>query len=1144
MEPWSATTAAETGTPPLSLCLFGPLEVRLHGAPLPHLRSRKGHWLLALLALRTGRELERSWLAGTLWPDSSQSQALSHLRKSLLDLRRALGPEACRLASPSPQTLCLDLSSAEVDLLAFDRAIACGDAPLLERAVRLYRGQLLEGCAEEWVLAERSQREQAYLTALEHLADHARSRGDAATAEQYLRQVLAVDPLREGTQRALMETLAGDGHYAAATQVYRELRLLLHRELNAAPAPETQALFEQLRAQARRLAQAVPATALAAAPPASAATSPLLPEGTVTFLFTDIEGSTRLWEQHPEAMRRALARHHELVSQGIEAHGGSVITRQGEGDSFFAVFARAGDAVAAACALQRELQAERWPEETLLRVRMALHTGEAELRGGDYFGGAVNRCARLRGVGHGGQTLLSQTTAALVRDELPEGVSLRDLGTHRLKDLQRPEPIFQLMYPELAGEFPPLRSLEAFAHNLPLQLTRFIGREREMEAVKRLLQRTRLLTLTGAGGCGKSRLALQVAAELVGEYAEGVWFVELAALSEPALVPQTLAAALGVREEPGRPLLGTLVDALRPRSLLLVLDNCEHLLPACAQLAEGLLRSCPNVRLLATSREGLGIAGEQSYRVPCLSVPDPEQLPPLGALQQYEAVSLFADRAILSQPEFAVTAANAAAVAQVCQRLDGIPLALELAAARVKVLPVEKIAARLDDRFRLLTGGSRTAAAASGTRRQQTLRALIDWSYHLLTEPERTLLRRLSVFAGGWTLEAVEAVCPGEGIEGWEILDLLTSLVEKSLVLHEEPGRESRYRLLETVREYGRECLELHGEAAAATERHARYFLAQVEELKVAARERGSVDQEEWFDQLDAEYAGLRLAAALREFWIVRGHFSAARRWLERILAQRSDGAPAAAWAGALLAAGSLAYFRGDYSSARSLLTESLAVARAVQEPEPVVWSLLYLGTLLRAEGDLVGARCLFEESLVVAEETGNAGDIAWSLRGMGFVASEQSDYAGACAYLERSLALAREIGDNSGVAWSLLNLADTARRLRDHARAATLYRESLICFEKTSSKRNLAFALEGLAWLVSEEGRSERAAQLLGAAELLREASGCPIAPSDRGAYDGLVAAVRTSLGGEAFAAMWAEGRAMTPDQATAYALDPCENA
>ncbi len=544
-----------------------------------------------------------------------------------------------------------------------------------------------------------------------------------------------------------------------------------------------------------------------------------LPTGTVTFLFTDIEGSTQLWEQHPTAMQAALAQHDAILRQAIEANGGYVFKTVG--DAFCAAFPTAPEALNAALETQRALNktsevletSEVWP----LRVRVGLHTGAAEERDHDYFGPTLNRVARMFSAGHGGQTILSLATYELVRDHLPSGAALRDLGEHRLKDLTRPEHIFQLLAPDLPADFPPLKTLDAWPNNLPVQLTSFVGREKEMAEIKQQLAplvpsgrggggegRVRLLTLTGPGGTGKTRLSLQTAADLLDAFANGVWLVELAPLADPALVPQTVATALGVREQQGRPVQATLTDYLREKKLLLILDNCEHLVEACASLADALLHACPGLKILASSREALGIAGEAPYRVPSLAIPDPRHLPPLETLTQYEAVRLFIERATTALPAFTVTNDNAPALAQICHRLDGIPLALELAAARVKLLRVEQIAARLDDRFRLLTGGSRTALP-----RQQTLRALIDWSYDLLSEPERALLQRLAVFAGGWTLEAAEAVCSEQKAVGSgqkaedktlpsafrilpsafrilpsDVLDLLSRLVDKSVMVN------------------------------------------------------------------------------------------------------------------------------------------------------------------------------------------------------------------------------------------------------------------------------------------------------------------------------------------------------------------------
>jgi class 3 adenylate cyclase len=694
---------------------------------LTRFRTQKTGALLAYLAYYPQRAHPRDELIERFWPEADPHAASNSLSQALSSLRQQLEPPGVSAGSVlianraavrfNPEAITTDV--AELDTALHAAAAAASDAErqqCLAQAVGLYRGDFLPGYYEPWVLEQREWLAESYFQALGELLTLLEQTDELHRALEYARRGVQLDPLREEARRDLMRLYAALDQPEPALRQYRELEQRLKQELQAEPSAATRALARQIEeGQPPRL---VPPSRSTTALPAVE-----VPTGTVTFLLTDIEGSTRLWEEHPEAMEAVLARHDDLAAGIVAAHDGILVKHRGEGDSLFAVFPRALDAITTACALQRALQTEVWPANLPLRVRMAIHTGDAAVREGDYLGTAVNRCARLRAAAHGGQVLLSAATQELIRDQLPEGVSLRDLGAHRLRDLHQPEHLFQLLHPDLPADFPPLRSLEAFAHNLPAQLTSFIGREREMADVKRLLAASRLLTLTGAGGCGKTRLALHVAADLVEEYPHGAWLVELAALSDPALVPQAVATALGVREEPGRPLTATLNDYLRSRSLLLVLDNCEHLLAACAQLVESLLRVCPKLRMLTSSREGLGVGGEQTYRVASLSLPDPQHLPALDQLQEVEAVRLFAERARLSQPNFAVTSTNATAVAAVCQRLDGIPLAIELAAARVKSLPVETIHARLDDRFRLLSGGSRTALP-----RQQTLRALIDWS--------------------------------------------------------------------------------------------------------------------------------------------------------------------------------------------------------------------------------------------------------------------------------------------------------------------------------------------------------------------------------------------------------------------------------
>jgi predicted ATPase/class 3 adenylate cyclase/tetratricopeptide (TPR) repeat protein len=744
-----------------------------------------------------------------------------------------------------------------------------------------------------------------------------------------------------------------------------------------------------------------------------------LPTGTVTFLFTDVEGSTHLWELNPPAMKAATARHDSIVEETIAQFDGVLVRPRGEGDSRFAVFARASDAVAAAVRLQVMLHAEPWPPPTPLRVRMALHTGEADLRQGDYYGAAVNRCARLRAIVHGGQILLSQTTHDLVRIALPEGLSLRDLGEHRLTDLTYLEHVFQVTHPDLPADFPSLRSLDAYAHNLPLQLTSFVGREREMTEVKRLLQVARLLTLIGTGGCGKTRLALQVAADQADAFADGVWFVDLAPLADPTLVPQVVATILGVREVPARPPLVTLVDSLRGRDLLLILDNCEHLLDACARLADALLRACAHVRIVATSREAFGLNGETAWRVPSLSLPDPHVPPTLASLTEYESVQLFVERARAVLPSYAIADQSALAVAQVCWRLDGIPLAIELAAARVRVLNAEQIAARLDDRFRLLTGGSRAAL-----RRQQTLRALIDWSYDLLSDAEQSYFEKLSVFAGGWQLEAAESVCAADG-GGESVLDLLTALVDKSLVVVESViDSVPRYRLLETLREYAYERLVARGDAARVRAAHAAYYLSVVEDIRRAWDPAG---QRTVRSHLRREQDNLRTVLAwTREHGDpdVRSKVAAALAWVAGVLVDAFHGEAAATNYERLL---SLARETGD------TLHELEALLGLAQST--------YVLALDDPTTQSIGkARDLYDAAYALARQTGNRAGMVRSLTPSIWFVDFWPDYqAQAEIACREAIDLSRESGDPNLIADSQIAGMWFLRQVEAEKQAAEL---------------------------------------------------------------------------------------------------------
>jgi predicted ATPase/DNA-binding SARP family transcriptional activator/DNA-binding CsgD family transcriptional regulator len=751
------------------------------------------------------------------------------------------------------------------------------------------------------------------------------------------------------------------------------------------------------------------------------------------------------------------------------------------------------------------------------------------------------------------------------------------------------------LYAEIsAGRFPPADPIPRDRpateppgdrrHNLPISRTSFVGREREMLEVRRLLAMTGLLTLTGTGGCGKTRLALEVARDLVGAYPDGVWLVELGPLSEEALVPQAVARALGVREQPGWPITSTLVEASKSKEMLLVLDNCEHLVEACAHLVETLLLSCPNLRILATSREALNIPEETTWLVPSLSLPDPRRQPTVGELETYGSARLFVERARRRRTDFVPSPRNAGAVADVCRRLDGMPLAIELAAARVGVLSVEQISERLGNSLKLLTAGGRTTVP-----RHQTLHGTLDWSYELLDEPERELFGRLSVFTGGWTLEAAEAVGAGGGIEREEVSALLFRLVDKSLVMAETSEDNGvRYRLLEPVRQYGSEKLDESGEAPETRRRHASFFLSFAEQAEPRLT---GAQQATWLERLEIEYgnlraalgwsleenrdpeAGLRLAGALWRFCYTRGHYGEGREWLEGTLA-RTESSPANLRAKALTGAGVLAFLQCEYERATVLLEESLTLYRDLGDRLGIASALQSLGSIARERGRYARAVAFHEESLALQRELGNeegiaraldglgfaawleedherawtlctealslyrgledAEGIAWSLVNLGAVAQHRGELERATQLLKESLALSREAGYREGVAWSLNELGVVAHRRGDLGRAEALLEESLGVHHDLGDRWRIASVLEALAGTACAQGEFERAARLFGAAEALREAIGTPVPLCERPDRDRNVAAASTRLDD----AVWAEGRAMSVGEAVGYAL------
>jgi predicted ATPase/class 3 adenylate cyclase/DNA-binding CsgD family transcriptional regulator len=728
-----------------------------------------------------------------------------------------------------------------------------------------------------------------------------------------------------------------------------------------------------------------------------------LPTGTVTLLLADVEGSTRLWEAEPDAMADAVARLDRCLTDLVSSHQGVRPVEQGEGDSFVVAFARASDAIACALALQ---QAPLAP----IRLRIGVHTGEIRLRDeGNYIGPTINRAARLRDLAHGGQTVLSGVTEELVFEQLPAGAWLADLGTHTLRDVARPERVTQLCHPDLRNEFPPLRVTKgAVPQRLPTQFTSFVGRRDQMAEIRAHLSEHRLVTLTGAGGAGKTRLAIELAAQLGGEFADGVWYVDLAPITNPALVPTTVARAFGLPDQPGSSAEDTLIRFINNRSVLVVLDNCEHLADACATTAAAILSACPAVTLLATSREPIRAVGEITWSVPSLSLDD-------------EAVELFTDRARQSRPDFAVTDENASAVAEICQRLDGMPLAIELAAARIRALSLTEIVDSLHDRFRLLTGGARTAV-----RRQQTLRASVDWSHALLSEQERVLFRRLAVFLGGFDLDAAQAVAGGHDVERFQVLDQLTLLVDKSLAMAESGSGRTRYRLLETVRQYALEKLGESGEAGEVRTRHRDYFTSKAAKVDAPSQ----TDYEQRIEQAEIEIANLRaafgwsvetgdikrameLTSSLLLLWLTRGLVTEGLTWLDVALSgvnAPTDSADIREARTRALADKALLLATVGVPEGVEEADEALASARELDDPTLLVRALMARGAVSAFDVDT--ARPYLDEGAERARELGNPWWLARILNWQAVCALQAGDMTATRSASEEALALAGSIGD------------------------------------------------------------------------------------------------------------------------------------
>jgi predicted ATPase/class 3 adenylate cyclase len=869
-----------------------------------------------------------------------------------------------------------------------------------------------------------------------------------------------------------------------------------------------------------------------------------LPTGIVTFLFTDVEGSTRLLQALGDRYADMHAAYARVVREAIASGDGVEIST--EGDSFFAVFESPVEAVAAAVSAQRALAATQWPPGTTLTARMGLHTGVATLGADNYLGIEVHRAARVAAAAHGGQILLSAAVRGLVEDRLPADAWIRDLGEHRLKDIDRPERLADVVIEGLPDRFPPPRTLDARPNNLPAQLTSFVGRREEIADLRRMVARTRLLTLTGAGGSGKTRLALQVASEVLADYRDGAFFVDLSAVSDPALVPSAIARALGVIEAPGRPLLEVLMASLAESELLIVIDNFEQVIEA-AFVVEQLLGAASRVKALVTSRIVLSLRGEQEYVVAPLEPPDPARATDLAAVRRSEAVQLFVERARDVRPQFEVTERNGTAVAEITARLDGLPLAIELAARRTKLLSPEQMLPRLQQRLSAITSTSRTVP-----QRQRTLRDAIAWSYELLDGAERRLFARLSAFSGGWTLDAAEAVCRPEDL-GIDVLDGLASLVDKSLIRGGEGAREDpRFSMLETIREFaqerladdpaGDEILELH--AAAFLE-----FAAEAEPHLTAS------DQGEWLDRCDEEHANIRAAlrwaidageaeraqtsaGALWRFWQQRGHLAEGRRWLDEVLALPAPRSGRAARAKALTGAGGIAWWQNDHAAARTFYHEALSIERELGDPVRLAESLYNDAFVVAAAGDLEAAAGLLDESLDLFRRAGDERGVARALVMLVIRDATHGDWAAVIERIEEVVGIWRALGDLLNLAFDLVWLAFSYGRAGRPVEAWDAALEALDLFVAADNPTGTSLALLDLAFLANWEGRHPDALRLAAASAALRDRAGGGPPPGFAGLLEGDPAAeARARLSDDEADEAWGQGLAMSEAEASTLA-------
>ncbi len=869
-----------------------------------------------------------------------------------------------------------------------------------------------------------------------------------------------------------------------------------------------------------------------------------LPTGTVTFFFSDIEGSTRLIQQLGERYPQALLAHHALLRDALAANGGHELRT--EGDSFFIVFDSALQACAGAAAAQKALQAHEWPDGGAVRVRIGLHTGEATLVGNEYLGLDVHRAARVASAGHGGQVLVSETTRALVDHALPRGLTLKDLGVHRLKDLARPERLYQLTVEGLPADFPPLKTLEATPNNLPTQLTSFIGRDDQLREATKLLARSRLLTLTGPGGTGKTRLSLEIAANVLDQFPDGVYFVPLSAIHDPDLVPSAIAQALTVSTTGSRRPIEALLDHLREKQTLLVLDNFEQVLQA-APIATQLLEGSVGLRVLVSSRAVLHVSGEQEFPVPPLALPDLKALPGLAALSQFEAVRLFIERAVAVKPDFQATNENAPAIAGICERVDGLPLAIELAAARVKLFSPSALLSRLEKSLSALGSGARDSPA-----RQQTLRGAILWSYDMLDAGGRRLLARFSVFARGGNLEQLEPVCgPAEDVGG-EVVEALDRLADQSLLRRLPDFDEPRFLMLQTIRDFASERLEESAEAQLIRDRHLKAFIALAQQ---AQPHLFGPRRKEWLDRLEEDHDNFRtalewavasgnaqqamsLSGSFWRFWQMRGHLHEGRARMEQVLAMPNSHAFAPERLQALEAAGGLAYWQADMDVAQGFYDECLELTRRMGDQRAIANAIYNAAfPMIVSRTGLARARLLLEEALPVFRELSDEGGVARTLWGLGNAGYFEKDYVAAKPPLEEAQALFRRLDDRFMLGWSTHTLGLVAVKNEDVEAARKYFADALRLFIEAQDVSGITLQLDNLSVVARKEGDLVRATRLAAAAVTQQAVTGTSLGGL-LGYQEGRTG--REGLNEPDAVKAWAEGKALTLEEAIAYALDP----